>query len=200
MGRWRGQTNPAGWAGTGWASFTPAPHPYRTRVTLFLALRKAWGNGQKGQSSAVTCMGPGYCTALHLSSAHARGDQSVFLRARGDLQMSEGWKGLAENKCSVNASCCEFRLTSNTVSMRCLSRSRGQQAGSSGAWESAGARPTSAPVPSCICILIWPFAQHHLPFLMVLTALGVQSSRSGSARLESSPGSARWLGDFGSVT
>lgn len=127
MGRWRGQTNPAGWAGTGWASFIAAPHPYRTRVTLFLALRKAWGNGQKGQSSAVTCMGPGYCRALRQSSAHARGDQSVLLRAHGDLQMSKGWKGSTENKSSVNTSFCEFRLTSNTVSMRCLSRSGGPQ-------------------------------------------------------------------------
>lgn len=147
MGRWRGQTNPAGWAGTGWASFIPAPHPYRIRVTLFLALRTAWVNGQKGQSSAVTYMGPGYRTALHLSSARTRGDQSVFLRAHGDLRKSKGWKGSAENKCSVNASCCEFRLTSNTVSMRCLSRSGGPQAGSPGAWENAGARPPSAPKP-----------------------------------------------------
>lgn len=165
-----------------------------------LALRTAWVNGQKGQSSAVTCMGPGYRTALHLSSARTRGDQSVFLRAHGDLRMSKGWKGLAENKSSVNASCCEFRLTSNTVSMRCLSRSGGPQAGSSGAWESAGARPPSAPMLRCLCIPMWPFAQHHLPFFMVLTALGVQNSCSGSACLESSPGSARWLGDFGSVT
>lgn len=49
-----GQTNPAGWAGTGWASFHPRAPPLQEVVTLFLALRTAGGNEQRGQGGQVT--------------------------------------------------------------------------------------------------------------------------------------------------
>ena len=83
VGHWQGQTNPAGWAGTGWASFHPAP-PLQEVVTLFLALRTARGNEQRGQGSAVTAAerpGPG-TTAPNLPSVSV-GDQNVVPRWRG---------------------------------------------------------------------------------------------------------------------
>lgn len=55
VGHGQGQTNPAGWAGTGWASFHLRAPPLQEVVTLLLAPRTAWGNEQRGQGSAVAC-------------------------------------------------------------------------------------------------------------------------------------------------
>lgn len=105
VGHWQGQTNPAGWAGTGWASFNPCAPPLQEVVTLLLALRTAWGNEQRGQGPAVTCSKAR--PPLHQSSASRsfcispwRSEyllqnglpsaiQSVVLRWQGDEQGME---------------------------------------------------------------------------------------------------------------
>lgn len=62
---------------------------------------------------------------------------------------------------------------------------------SSGGRESTGPDPPAPQLPSCLR----PLAQHQLPFSMAFRAPSL-----GSARVESSPGSARRLGDFASVS
>lgn len=91
MGRWQGQTDPAGRAGTGWASSHPRTPPLQTTVTLFLALRTAWGDGQRGQSSPVTA---------RLSMGMRWSPQSPVT-----LQRAKGGQGAARSESSRDAGC-----------------------------------------------------------------------------------------------
>lgn len=65
----------------------PAPHPCEPTVTLFLALRTAWGDGQRGQSSPVT---------TRLSTGMRWSPQSTVT-----LHRAKGGKGAAQSECSA---------------------------------------------------------------------------------------------------
>ena len=95
-------TQQVGWEPGGPRSI-PAPHPCRTMVTLFLALRTAWGNGQRVRALLSPAVGSGHCVALNLCSASFSGARDLAPRLQGDTHMSRGGKGLAQSKWSISA-------------------------------------------------------------------------------------------------
>lgn len=94
-------TQQVGWELGGPPSI-PAPDPCRMRV-IFLALRTAWGKGQRVRALLSPAVGSGHCVALNFCSASFSGAQDVAPRLQGDTHMSRGGKGLAQSKWSINA-------------------------------------------------------------------------------------------------
>lgn len=77
VGLWQSQTNPAGWAGTGWAWSCPCTPPIQDERDLIPGLEDRPGAVDRCQCSAVTCVGPSHCAARKLSSTSFGGAQDV---------------------------------------------------------------------------------------------------------------------------
>lgn len=129
----------------------PAPHPCKTTVTLFLALRTAWGDGQRGQSSPVTAR---LSTGMRWSPPSS-----------ATLQRATGGKGAAMPAA--------VRSGSRDTAAGMPRRERCGRQGPLGAGRVLGQDPPAPQLPSCLQPLA-PASLRDGP-----DSLGVQSSSSG---------------------
>lgn len=89
VGLWQGQTNPAGWAGTGWAWSRPRTPPMQGECDLIPGLEDRPGAVDRGSSALPSpAMGPGHHAALKLSSTSFGGAQDVAPKLWGDAHPS----------------------------------------------------------------------------------------------------------------